>query len=192
MHILKALLVLFHLHSLNSLNIDSKNTITSLPHDFFDISHHVGKSTTVLVILYLLALLGLVLLVVGLKCFRLFVFSSGMAFYWFIIFSALSRYTNLKEESHQDTLIVSFMVSLVGGGFTLFLYGFEKCFYLVFYKTCLAFGIFSFAIVFYTPVGDFELWNGNYVFYSIFTSFAFICGIVCLFIPKMACISSSS
>ncbi|XP_066913846.1 transmembrane 7 superfamily member 3-like [Clytia hemisphaerica] len=149
-------------------------------------------STTVLIFCISFAVLGFLLSVAGFKCFRLFVFSSGVAFYWFIIFIVMSRYLDPNEESRQDTLMISFLISLVGGGFTLFLYGFEKCFYLVFHKTCLVFGMFLSAIIFYTPFGYFEVWNEDYRFILMFACFALFFSMVCLFIPKAACYLSSS
>lgn len=150
-------------------------------------------STTVLVFCLTFGALGFLLSIAGFKLFRLFIFSCGTGFYWFLIFIIMSRYLTLAYENPNGTLIVSFMLAILGGGFTLFLYAYTKSFYfIVVPKLCLFFGFFISSIIFYTPFGQLEIWQVDYQFILGFSSISLLFSFVGLFYPKAMCYLSSS
>ena len=150
-------------------------------------------STTVLVFCLTFGIVGMVLVFAGFKLFKFYVLCCGTGFYWFWIFIVMSRYLNPSVESSTDTLIVAFMSSFLGGGFTLFLYAFTKSFYLIVLpKICLFFGFFISSIIFYTPFGALAIWSDDYKFLLAFASIALLCSFVGIFFPKAMCYLSSS
>jgi len=153
---------------------------------------HARGSLTVLIFCIMFGIVGVVLCVAGFRLYRLLVFSSGVGLYWFITFIIMSKYLDPKLEIQTGTLIISFMLSLVGGAFTLLLYGFEKCFYVVFLKICALFGMFLSSIIFYTPFGYYSVWDEDYQFILGFVSFTLATLIFSLFAPKFACYFCSS
>lgn len=154
---------------------------------------NVRGSTTVLVFSLVFGVLGFVLSIAGFKLFRLYVFSCGTGFYWFLIFIIMSRFLNPAYENPNGTLIVSFMLAILGGGFTLFLYAFTRSFYfIVVPKLCLFYGFFISSILFYTPFGQLEIWHADYQFILGFTFIGLMFSLIGLCHPKAMCYLSSS
>ena len=150
-------------------------------------------STTVLVFCMVFGVLGFILSIAGFKLFRLYVFSCGTGFYWFLFFIIMSRYLSSAYENPNGTLVVSFMLAILGGGFTLFLYAFTKSFYFIVVPTlCLFYGFFLSSILFYTPFGQLEIWHIDYQFILGFSSISLLFSFIGLFHPKAMCYMSSS